>query len=351
MKIKENQIVTAFSAFGMSGRVFHGPLLMAHPGFSWNGVVQRSKSDALELNPEVQIFKSLEDCLNVLRPELVVINTPPHLHEREATMALEAGCHVLVEKPFVTSMNQAKNLISLAEKKGKILTTFQNRRWDSDFLTVKKLLASGRLGKISQLEIYFDRYRPKVEAGTWKEEDNPGSGLVWNLGPHLLDQAMVLFGFPNGLTAFLRKNRAGAQVEDCFHIVLHYPDKEVELKSSYLVPHHLPKYKIQGEYYSFEKSGMDIQEQQLKAGIKPNSEGFGKEPESQKGWLIRINGQDIEKESVENEIGNYPAFYNKLFAAIRNQEEPPVSIKDLETLMRLLLAVYQSDKERRAIWF
>jgi predicted dehydrogenase len=344
-------IKTVFSAFGMSGKVFHGPLLLADSRFQWAGVVQRSKRDAAEFQPDVLIFKTLAECIEKVGPELVVVNTPPHVHEQEIRLALEAGCHVVVEKPMVTSLSQATQLLDLAEKKGKMLTTFQNRRWDSDFLTLKKILKDGVLGNVFHAEIHFDRFRPIVETNTWKEEENPGSGLVWNLGPHLLDQATQLFGFPKGITAILKKHRQAAQVEDYFHLLLHYPTAEVELKSSYLVPFHLPKYKIQGDTFSFEKNGIDIQEAQLKAGMKPNEDTFGREPENQNGFLVKINGQNLEKQEIPNEKGNYTAYYDLVFKAIRQGGKPPVSKQEMLWVMRLILAAYRSNKEGKTIWF
>ena len=343
-KTMNKPIRTVLSAFGMSGKVFHGPLLSAHSGFEISGIVQRTKVDSHDYCTDAQIFKSLKHALVDIKPDLVIVNTPPFLHFEETKMALEMGCHVVVEKPFATSVSEAEILIKLAEKNGKMLTAFQNRRWDSDFLTVKKLKESDILGKWIHFETNFNRYRPEVEPQTWKEARQPGSGLVWNLGPHLIDQALQLFGFPVAVTAFIRKIRPGAQVEDAFHIVLHYTDLVAELKSSYMVPDFALKYKIQGELFSFQKDGMDIQESQLKSGKSCLDSDYGVELPEFRGTIRKQGFKGLELEYFENERGNYLDFYDAVFECIRTGGKPPVRTNEIMNVMRVIAAVFESSE-------
>jgi len=343
-------IKTVFSAFGMSGKVFHGPLLNAIPEFEISGIIQRSKRDASDMYPDAQIFRNLAEAIEEIKPELVVVNTPPFLHFEEAKTALRSGCHVVVEKPFATNLSEAKSLIEIAKKEGKMLTAFQNRRFDSDFLTVKKLKESGKLGEWTHFESHFDRYRPTVDV-SWKENSMPGSGLVWNLGPHLIDQALQLFGFPDAVTAFLRKIRPGSRVEDNLHIILHYPNLVAELKASYLVSDPGLKYKIQGSLFSFQKDGIDIQENQLKMGISPLSESFGIEDHKFRGEIRKQGDQGLEIEPFENERGNYLLFYKQVFECIRCEGKAPVLENELMNMMRVIECVFESNQKRETIDF
>ncbi len=347
----QKPIRTVLSAFGMSGKVFHGPLLSAHSCFEISGIVQRTKKDSFNYYPGAQVFTNLQDAILTLKPELIIVNTPPFLHFDETKLALEMGCHVVVEKPFATSLSEAEILIKLAEKNEIMLTAFQNRRWDSDFLTVKKLNDSGILGKWNHFESYFNRYRPEVENQTWKEEQQPGSGLVWNLGPHLIDQALQLFGFPKAVTAFIRKIRPNAQVEDSFQIMLHYPGLVAELKSSYLVADCGLKYKIHGDLFSFQKDGMDIQESQLKSGKSCLDSDYGLELPEFRGTIRKLGLQGLEQEYFENERGNYLAFYDAVFDCIRKEGKPPVLTSEILQVLRVIEAVFKSNSLKTTISF
>ena len=349
--LMQKPVRTLLSAFGMSGKVFHGPLLAAHSGFEISGIVQRTKKDSLDYYPDAQIFTNYQDAILATKPDLVVINTPPFLHFEETKLALEMGCHVVVEKPFATSISEAQILIKVADEIGKMLTAFQNRRWDSDFLTIKKLKDSGILGKWNHFETNFNRYRPEVEPQTWKEIQQQGSGLVWNLGPHLIDQALQLFGFPEAVTAFIRKIRPGAQVEDSFQIMLHYPGLLAELKSSYLVPDFGLKYKIQGDLFSFQKDGMDIQESQLKSGKSCLDSDYGLELPEFRGTIRKLGLQGLEQEYFENERGNYLAFYDVVFDCIRKEGKPPVLTSEILQVLRVIEAVFKSNSLKTTISF
>ena len=341
----QKPIRTVLSAFGMSGKVFHGPLLHTHSGFELCGIVQRTSLDSMGYYPEAQVFRSLERAIQEIQPDFVIVNTPPFLHFEETKLALESGCHVVVEKPFVTSFSDAEVLINLAAGEGKMLTAFQNRRWDSDFLTIKRLKSLGVLGKWNHFESYFNRYRPQVEQQTWKEVQQPGSGLVWNLGPHLIDQALQLFGLPDSVTAFLGKIRPDVLVEDSFHIMLHYPDMIAELKSSYLIPDFALRYSIHGDLFSFQKIGMDIQEAQLKAGISYHHPDFGLELPQFRGTIRKQNHQELKLDYFENEKGNYMAFYDEVYNCIRNKGKSPVLPHEILDVLSVIKTVFESSKK------
>ncbi len=333
------KINTLITSYGMSGSVFHGPLLHAHPSFHWVGAVERT-SDKVRLRfPDVHVFRSLQQALETLRPELVVVNTPPECHGSEIRLALEAGCHVLVEKPFSTDLEEARALVRLASKQQKVLTAFQNRRWDSDFLTLQAVLTDPRLGDWVYLESHFDRYRPEVDPNSWKEQPHPGSGLVWNLGPHLIDQILCLFGPPDSLRATVLKQRTGSRVDDAFSIQITYGQKLVELRSTYLAPDNRLKYRLHGTLATYQKFGMDVQEAQLKAGMFPGDKAYGQEPESQTGNLIFPDGTET---PFPNQLGQYQEFYSRLAGSIREGKPAPVSTADMLLLTELIQAVYQS---------
>jgi predicted dehydrogenase len=319
----------------MSGWVFHGPLLNAHPGFHLKSVVQRSKSDAKDHYPGIRIERSFEQLLSDDEIELVVINATNETHYPFTRSALKAGKHVVVEKPFVNTVKEGAELIELAESRNLILSVFQNRRWDSDFITVSKIVKAGFLGRVVEFLSHFDRYRNYIQGNTWKEDTGPGSGLLYNLGPHLIDQVLVLFGNPEALQADIRKVRQGTRVDDYFDICLYYADLKTRVHSSYLVREPYPRFSIHGTLGSFIKYGLDPQEAALKAGGKPDSEGWGTEDESIWGWLnseiddIHIRGK------VTSEQGNYMAYYDNIYEAIRNKK--PLEVTAGESLLNIYI--------------
>jgi len=332
----------------MSGRVFHGPLINSHSRFQLAGVVQRTGHSANDVYPDVQVYSSLEEGLNTLKPELVIVNTPPFLHEQEALQALAAGCHVVIEKPFATSVESADKILNTALKAGLIVTAFQNRRWDSDFITLRYALAFADLGKISAFESHFDRFRPEVDLSSWKEQAHPGAGLVWNLGPHLADQAVLLFGMPDWVKATVRKQRENAQVDDYFNIQLGYPSFIAELKASYLVPNNKLKYVVHASNSSYIKMGIDIQENQLQKGYTPLDHGYGIEPQSQ---TSKIYSPDMKEANYNPVSGNYHTFYDLLAEAIQSGKPAPVKPQEIRDVIEILEAVYKSSKEDRTLFF
>ena len=278
-------IKTAILSFGMSGRVFHAPFIHLHQGFEIVGIWERTKSDSLEFYPGIKIYRSLEEVLADDSIELVVVNTPTATHFEFTKKVLEAGKHAVVEKAFTTTVAEAMELKKLAEEKKRILSVFQNRRWDSDFKTVKKIIQEGWLGEIMEMEIHFDRFKDELSPKAHKETPLPGSGILNDLSPHLVDQALHLFGMPEAVFADLRITRPGSKVDDYFEILLYYPMLRVRLKAGYQVREAFPSYVVHGRKGSFLKSRGDMQEAMLLANAKPNLGDWGTEPASEQGLL------------------------------------------------------------------
>jgi scyllo-inositol 2-dehydrogenase (NADP+) len=344
MEINNPKIITGMASFGMSGLVFHGPLLNAHPGFHLKSVVQRNKSDAKDHYPEIRIEPSFDRLLIDDEIELVIVNAINSTHFPFASEALKAGKHVVVEKPFVNKVSEGNQLIDLAKQHGRILSVFQNRRWDSDFLTVKKVVDSGLLGRIVEFDSHFDRYRNYIQENTWKEDTGPGSGLLYNLGPHLIDQVLLLFGDPEALHADIRKVRAGTRVDDFFDISLIYPGLKARVHSSYLVREPFPRFSLHGTLGSFIKYGLDPQEAALKAGGIPGGDHWGMEEDSIHGWLnTEISNLHI-RGKISSEAGNYLAYYDNIRDAIRHNK--PLAVPAGESLKNIyiLQKAFESSK-------
>lgn len=346
-----NTIKIALASYGMSGQVFHGPLLKVNPGFEVIGILERSKNISQKLFPNVTIFRSYAEILNNPEVELVVVNTPDHLHYSMAKEALEAGKHVVVEKPMTLKSEQADELINLANKRKLVLTVFQNRRWDADFRTVQQVVKEAKFGRLVEFESHFDRYRTNVAHNTWKEEGDEYVGVLYNLGSHMVDQAVVLFGMPEAVTAHLRIIRKEGVVFDYYDIRLEYDGFAALLKCSYLVKDPGPRYTIHGELGTFYKWGIDPQEELLKAGYLPTGEDWGAEPPEEWGTLVYDeNGEEVE-ELVETIPGNYNLFYENVYDVLRNKADLIVKPEEVAGVIRILEACLRSNREKRTVAF
>jgi scyllo-inositol 2-dehydrogenase (NADP+) len=345
-------INTALCSFGMSGRLFHAPFLHLDPGFSLYSVLERSKDLASALYPGILVRRSLEELLDDDAVELVIVNTPSYTHFELAKKALKAGKHVVVEKPFTATAKEAEELASLAQHNGKILTVFQNRRYDSDFRTVKKILAEGWLGPIVEAEIHYDRYNPVLSPKLHKETPGPAVGVVYDLGSHLIDQGLQLFGMPRALFADLGMTRPGSRVEDYMELLFFYPgDLRVRLKAGYFVREAFPSYTMHGTRGSFLKTRADIQERELLAGHQPGGEDWGKEPDSERGLLHTEKDGKLIRETVPTLQGNYGEYYKRLYEAIRmpGEKQPPVTPEEGIMTIRIIETAYRSHEEKRVI--
>lgn len=325
--------------YGLGGRAFHAPYVEATPGMALRAVVSRDPKKVHPHLPAMHVVPSVEALLAEPDIDLVIVSSPDALHADHAILALGAGKHVLIDKPFATSLVDARRVIA-ANTMGRILAVFHNRRWDADFLTLRRLIADGRLGEIVQFESHFDRWRP-VPADTWKEARDGGSWL--DLGPHLVDQALVLFGRPIAITADIATLRAGAVAPDYFHVVLRYPDRRIILHSSKLAAAHDLRFAVHGTRGSWIKHGIDPQEAATVAGLRPNGEDWGLDPTD---GVLTIGETS---ETLPNERGDYRLFWQALAAAIHGEGPNPVPAAEAIQVMDILDAGLRSAAERREI--
>ncbi|MFT3825384.1 MAG: Gfo/Idh/MocA family oxidoreductase [Chitinophagaceae bacterium] len=342
-------INTALCSFGMSGVVFHAPFINVSPQFNLYAVWERSKNLAEQQYPGVRTYRTLEEILADEAVELVVVNTPNASHFEYAKKALLAGKHVVVEKPFTVTVQEATELAMLAEQQQRKLSIFQNRRWDSDFLTVRQIATSNVLGNIVEAELHYDRYKPELSAKVHKETPGPGTGLVYDLGSHLIDQALQLFGMPQAVFADMSMLRPGSKVDDYMEILLYYPSLRVRIKSGYLVREPFPAFALHGTLGSFLKPRADIQEESLNQHKIPGTPGWGIEPETARGLLHTEKDGKVVREYVNTLPGNYGRYYELLYEAIRNDQPLPVTPTEGVQVISIIDKAYQSAKERRVV--
>jgi len=333
----------------MSGLVFHSPFLSINPGFNFYAVWERTKNEAEKKFPNVITYRTLDEMLSDELVELVIVNTPNYTHFEYAQKALQAGKHVIVEKPFTVTVKEAQQLIDLAKKKNKILSVYQNRRYDSDYKTIKKVLDKKLLGEVVEAEFHFDRYREELSPKQHKEIPGPGTGVLYDLGAHLIDQALQLFGWPSKLFADIRTIRPVSKVDDYFEVLLYYPNLRVRLKASYSVREALPGYIIHGLKGSFIKPKTDVQEALLQAGSIPGGADWGREPETEKGLLhTEIDGVE-ERKYIDSEQGNYDDYYSGIYEAIRNNKPVPVTAEEGMNVIRIIETAFESSEAQKVI--
>ncbi|HEX8328509.1 MAG TPA: Gfo/Idh/MocA family oxidoreductase [Hymenobacter sp.] len=324
-------IRTALLAYGMSGKLFHAPFLTAHTGFELQAVLERNEQRMQRDYPGIRSYASLPDLLADPAIELVVVNTPSHTHFELAEQALRAGKHVLLEKPVATSAAQAQELWGFALHMGRHLLAYQNRRWDTDFGAVRRVIESGQLGQLIEVHMRFDRYKPALNSKKFKEEPVPGSGLLYDLGPHLVDQAISLFGRPLSVHKTTGRHRAASQVDDFFSLLLRYPaGLNVWLTSSLLVAAPGPAYVLHGTLGSYQKDRTDPQETQLLQGMSPLSPEYGRETPGQEGRLT-LAGPDgnLTTQPDAAAPGNYLGLFQAVFETIRQGVLYPITTEQL----------------------
>jgi predicted dehydrogenase len=342
------KIKTALLSYGMSGKVFHAPFLNFHPGFELLGAWERSKKLIHQDFPEVKSYATIEDVLND-EVDLVIVNTPVETHYEYAKKVLFAGKHTIVEKAFTTTVAQAQELAAIAKEKGVKLAVFQNRRWDSDFKTVQKIISDKLLGEIVEAEFHFDRYNPLLSPKQHKETASSGAGILKDLGPHLIDQALCLFGLPIAVFADIRITREHSLVDDYLDILLYYSNFRVRLKAGFFVREAIPSYVIHGKKGSFLKPRGDVQEDDLKLGKKPNLDAWGTESSEKKGVLhTEINGK-IAKEYIPTLQGNYFDFFNGVYHSIIYDTVEPVTAQDGLNVMQIIEAAILSSERMTVI--
>ena len=342
------KIKTALLSYGMSGKVFHAPFLNFHPGFELLGSWERSKKLIHQDFPAVKSYSTLEDLLED-DVDLVIVNTPVETHYEFAKKVLLAGKHAIVEKAFTTTVAQAEELAAIAKEKGLKLAVFQNRRWDSDFKTVQKIITDNMLGEIVEAEFHFDRYNPILSPKQHKETANSGAGILKDLGPHLIDQALCLFGLPQSVFADIRITREHSLVDDYIDILLYYSNFRVRLKAGFFVREAIPAFVVHGKKGSFLKPRGDVQEDELKLGNKPNLETWGTESIEKRGLLhTEINGEII-KEYIPTLQGNYYDFFDGVYHSITNDATEPVTAQEGVHVMQIIEAAIQSSAQKKVI--
>jgi scyllo-inositol 2-dehydrogenase (NADP+) len=334
--------------FGLAGQVFHAPLIYSNPNFRLTHIVQRRGNFSTSKHPEAKQVREVDELLADESVDLVVVATPNTSHYDITERALQAGKHVVVDKPFTITSSDADRLIDLSHRVGRVLSVFQNRRWDGDFLTVKQILEQKLLGRVVEYESRFDRFRPMVKPNAWREQALPGSGLLFDLGSHLIDQAAVLFGKPIGIYADIRQQRDRAAAPDSFEVHLDYPKMKVTLKAGALVCEPSPRFVLYGTQGSFIKYGLDPQEEALKQGGLPSQSHWGAEPEEHWGTHTRCNGS-VTRTKYPTLAGRYPEYYNNLYRAIVGQEELAVKPEQAREVIRLIELARQSSAEKRMI--
>ncbi|HMA50184.1 MAG TPA: oxidoreductase [Magnetospirillaceae bacterium] len=330
----------ALVGYGYVGKTFHAPLIAATPGLTLHTIVS-SRPDKVRADyPSVKVHPDLAAALADPAIELVVIATPNELHAPQAHRALEAGKHIVVDKPFTLTVEEAEGVIVHARNANRLLSVFHNRRWDADFLTLQRLMGEGKLGKIREFISHYDRFRPVVR-DRWREWDVPGAGTWYDLAPHLIDQALVLFGQPDGISADIQKQREGAKAPDYFHAVLFYQDIRVILHSSCLVTDSRFRFAAHGTRGSLVKQGLDRQEDALKAGRTPGDSGWGEDDGA--AWLT-VAGEDDSPQSapLTLDAGDYRRFYMGVRDAIAGTGANPVPGEQALKVMKLIMLGMES---------
>ncbi|KAJ5184006.1 hypothetical protein N7492_001622 [Penicillium capsulatum] len=345
--------------YGFSAKIFHIPFVEQIPELKLHAVVQRTPKpddDAEKDHPGVKSYRTTEELVQDSAVDIVIVTTAPDSHFALCKLALEAGKHVVCEKPFTPTFKEADDLVKIATKQNKFIAVYQNRRWDADFVTLSKLVKNGSLGRISEFETHFDRHRPEEpaeSASKWKNKVIPGGSAIYDLGTHLLDQAVHLLGLPKRVTAFIGSSRAvnTSGFEDSFTVLLHYANGTlVTAKATVVSPEEEQlRFWVRGEKGSFKKFHLDIQEDQLKAGIKPQDNGYGREPSERYGTLTTIqDGKPVREVVPTVEPPTYTEYYRKIVRALGG-EPLPASGAEAAQVIRLIELARESSETGKTL--
>ncbi len=335
--------------FGLAGRIFHTAVLSAVPGLHLAAIVKPTGEQAKQAYPHCPCYRSLDEMLDDKSIRLIVVATPSASHYQIAEECLSDGRNVVIDKPFTLTSAEAAELIRLARTHGLLLSAYQNRRWDGDFVTVKKILGDGKLGRLVSYESHFDRFRPEPRLGVWRESGDPGSGTLFDLGTHLIDQATALFGTPTHITASVRIDRDHAVSDDAFDLRLTYNgDRALTVKLSASSIARIPgaRFTLHGMQGSYVKFGLDPQEQQLEDGLGFDSPGFGEDPESDWGTLQVM---DEAPSRIRTERGDYRGYYANVREAMLGRTPLAVTAAQAWRTTRLVELARQSSKEQRTL--
>lgn len=340
MVVRTNPICVALIGFGFVGKTFHAPLIQSVPGLELTVVSSRHPETVRDILPGAQVLGNPEEAATHADVDLVVIASPNETHVPLATAALSAGKNVIVDKPFTLTLAEARRLGELSRAKQRLLSVFQNRRWDSEFLGARAMIEEGRLGEVLHFESHIDRFRPEVRK-RWREVAGPGAGLWYDLGPHLVDQALQLFGLPEKVSASLVRQRPQAQTDDWFHVLLDYGRLQAILHGSLMVAGGIPRMAIHGTRGSWLKYGLDVQEEQLIRGVVPGHTGWGEDPRPG----IFYSGSDNETLELPVPKGDHRQYYFGIRDALRNQAPNPVTTGQAIAVMAVLETAIQSSEK------
>ena len=337
------QIRVGLVGYGMAGRVFHAPLIAAAPRLALTAVASSRADEVAAALPGVAIHPTPEALFADPAIDLVVIAAPTPVHAPLAAAALRAGKHVVVDKPFALTLEDAQGLVAQAAAAQRTIAVFQNRRWDGDFLTLRRLIGEGLIGEVVELESRFDRFRPAVRT-RWREDGSAGSGVWFDLGPHLIDQALLLLGRPAAVSADLAALRRGGRSDDHAHVVLHYPNARAVLRASMVVAGGAPRFLVHGTNGSLAKHGIDPQEAQLGAGVRPGDPGWGIDRAPLAHWDAQGTRTDLALDR-----GAQESFYIQLGASLLGEGPPPNDPAEMLAVQQVLGAAIRSSAEGRTI--
>lgn len=340
------KIRVGLAAFGTSGAVFHAPFLNQHPDFELSAIVERNKNESRALYPETKLYRSFDDMLCDSTLDLVVVNTPVQTHFQYAQKALNKGINTIVEKPFTVDANEAEILNQLAQEKGVFLSVFHNRRWDGDFIKVREIIGSGVLGAIKEVDVMFYRYRSEISAKKHKEAPILGAGILHDLGSHIIDQSLQLFGYPRALFADLGHFRPETKTNDYFEIILFYDNElRVRLRASMLALENAVGYIVQGEKGAFKQNRIDAQEMQLREGKLPKISPWAKPLTQANAWLTTTETQ----QKIVTQSGNYMNYYEAVCQCLINKKNNPVPPVQALDVMRIIDAALCSATQQRKV--
>jgi scyllo-inositol 2-dehydrogenase (NADP+) len=343
-------IDVAVIGFGLAGRAFHAQVIRATPGLRLAAILQRSGEEAAEQYPDVRVVRSLGELLAIREIQLVVIATPNDTHAALARACMEAGRDVVVDKPFATTLAEATELVELARKLGRLITVYQNRRYDGDFQAIRKLVSEGTLGRVVRFESNYDRYRPALKAASWRERRVAGAGILFDLAPHLIDHALVLFGLPEAVTADVRVERDDAVVDDAFDVMLHYSrGMRAVLRSTMLAAAQRPRFVLLGTRGAFFKQSFDPQEINLRNGTTFEDERWDVQGEEDWGMLTTVENGVEAQTRLPPVKSDYRDYYANVRDALLGKAELAVTPQHALDVMRILELARTSSEQRRTI--
>ena len=345
---RQGPIGVGLIGYGLAGSALHAPLIGAEARLRLQAVVSSRPERVRRDLPGMRVVATAAEMLEDPAVELVVVAAPTAAHDELASLALRAGRHVVVEKPLAPTAAQADELLRLAERQGRLLSVFHQRRWDGDFLTVQRCLRAGLLGSVSTFIARYDRFQPRPPGG-WREQDLPGAGVLYDLGAHLVDQALQLFGPPATVLADVGTQRPGAAADDWFHLLLGYGELRVILHAGSVVRVPGPRFELHGDRGSFVKHGRDPQAAALEAGRRPGDPGWGAEPADQDGLLTtEVGGLEVSGR-LTTVAGTYELFYRQMARAILGEGQVPVTAASAASTVRVLEAARRSSREGRVV--